>query len=367
MFSIHAIQAQYGDCFLLETGRGNSRHFVLIDGGPPDTCEQHLEPMLHQVVGSGGTVDLAILSHVDNDHVIGLLDLLASLQRAQAYGETRAVIVNDLWHNSFKRTIDPDGDITQRLQTLMTVSGSAGFAMPLSTDALLGIREGARLTTLAAQLAVPVNRQFPQDLITANGAPTVRIGPMTLRIAGPTNASLEALRKLWVAWLKRYEEQVMRDPATAANADRSVPNLSSIVILAECDGKTALFTGDSRGDHIEAGLAAAKLTTQGRLHVNLLKVPHHGSIRNVTAGFFERITADAYLISANGRYDNPDFETLQLIVKTATRQQRSIDIHITNETPMTRRLLRDLKPDRYHYALKVRPTPSHGMKITLAS
>jgi hypothetical protein len=40
-------------------------------------------------------------------------------------------------------------------------------------------------------------------------------------------------------------------PFIAAMADRSIPNLSSIMILAEADeGKKILFTGDGRGDHL---------------------------------------------------------------------------------------------------------------------
>ena len=49
------------------------------------------------------------------------------------------------------------------------------------------------------------------------------------------------------------------------------------------------------------------LGPEGRLHVDILKVPHHGSERNISETFFDIVTADVYVISANGRDDNPSF------------------------------------------------------------
>ena len=73
-----------------------------------------------------------------------------------------------------------------------------------------------------------------------------------------------------------------------------------------------LLTGDARGDHVLEGLEAANLLKDGKCHVDLLKLPHHGSNRNLEPKFFEQITADHYVVSSNGeRFDNPDQETLE--------------------------------------------------------
>ena len=63
--------------------------------------------------------------------------------------------------------------------------------------------------------------------------------------------------------------------------DKSVFNLSSIVVLADSGGRRMLLTGDARGDHVLDGIEAAGLFKDDRLHVDLLKLPHHGSDRNV--------------------------------------------------------------------------------------
>ena len=101
----------------------------------------------------------------------------------------------------------------------------------------------------------------------------------------------------------------------AAYIDQSVPNLSSIVLFVESGGRTMLLTGDGRGDDTLAGLEAADLLTPGEaLRVDLLKVPHHGSDRNVEADYFERIVADHYVISGDGRHDNPSQEMLRMLI-----------------------------------------------------
>jgi beta-lactamase superfamily II metal-dependent hydrolase len=55
----------------------------------------------------------------------------------------------------------------------------------------------------------------------------------------------------------------------AAYLDKSVHNLSSIVVLVESQGKRILLTGDGRGDHTLEGLKAAKLLKSGKLRVDV--------------------------------------------------------------------------------------------------
>ena len=72
-------------------------------------------------------------------------------------------------------------------------------------------------------------------------------------------------------------------------------------------------------------------TSEGRLHVDILKVPHHGSERNVSEQFFNTMTADVYIISANGR-DNPSFLTLKWIIESGKKYHRKVTIVATNKT-----------------------------------
>jgi hypothetical protein len=63
------------------------------------------------------------------------------------------------------------------------------------------------------------------------------------------------------------------------------------------------------------------------MHVDLLKVPHHGSANNVAPTFFERITADHYVFSGNGEHGNPERETLEMLL--AARRGKPFVLHFT--------------------------------------
>jgi hypothetical protein len=160
-------------------------------------------------------------------------------------------------------------------------------------------------------------------------AKPVRIGPLSLRVVGPSEENVELLRRDWAKKVAGILRKKPADPAAvvADYVDKSPYNLSSLVILAACEGKTMLLTGDGRGDHTLAELKKAGLLTRGKLRVDLLKLPHHGSSRNVDQDYFDTIQARHYVISADGNYSNPDVETLEMI--SASRRDNDFSIYLT--------------------------------------
>ncbi len=367
MFNVHMIQAEFGDCFLLEYGNAAKPGFLLVDGGPPDTFENHLRGVLEPIAAAGQSLDLAMLSHVDNDHVVGLLDLLTQLRTddaADASGASRLIQIGGLWHNSFARTVDVNGTLAPRLKAV-----SSNAASMLAAEATQGVAQGNALRLAAQVLHIPINDGFPNDLVCVDDAPDpVALDNLSLTVVGPTQANLAELQSKWADWLEAHEEAVADgDPAVLANSDRSIPNLSSIMVLAEADGKSLLLTGDGRSDHLLQGLGqAGRLDAAGRFHVDVLKVAHHGSDRNATRTFFRKVTADRYLISANGKDGNPDLPTLTWIVEEAVAAGREIEIIVSNETASTHSLRQAFDPDTNAYTLTVLPPGDSSLAVVLA-
>jgi hypothetical protein len=128
-----------------------------------------------------------------------------------------------------------------------------------------------------------------------------------------------------------------------------------------------LLTGDARGDHVLDALKAAGATTRGKLHVDILKLPHHGSIRNVEENFFEVITADHYVISANGRDGNPETETLELIA--TARGTDKFTVHLTYGTGAGDLEARIAKFQKKHskdqFTVAIRPAADLSVRIDL--
>lgn len=367
MFNLRIVQANFGDCLIVEYGTAAAMRYMLIDGGPEDVFSRHLQNELRTIAAAGGELDLVAISHVDSDHITGLLDLLASLQDQRVNGQAELIAIDALWHNSFSTALDPDAEIQPQLNNLLGMSSTAA---PLSAAAVMGIGEGNRVRQLAAQLGIPLNQGFVGDLICVDDAPDAHeFGNLTLQIVGPTRANLDELRREWLEWLDGFGPDIAGgNPLLMANADKSVPNLSSVMFLAAADGKTVLFTGDGRSDHLLAGLGASGLLADGgRLHVDVLKVMHHGSDRNATRKFFKTVTADTYVVSANGHPDNPDLATLIWIVEAAKSQGRQIRLIFTNETPATRKLPKEYPPADFGYEMAVLPPGRDSMVIPLAT
>ena len=123
-----------------------------------------------------------------------------------------------------------------------------------------------------------------------------------------------------------------------------------------------LLTGDARWDEVLSGLEAAGLLDgTGGIHVDVLKVQHHGSLRNSKPEFFQRVTADTYVISANGRYDNPDVDTLLWIVDAA--QGRNLELIVTNVPPQVKTLLKKRPPDEHCYSVRTIPEGKHFVTV----
>ena len=149
----------------------------------------------------------------------------------------------------------------------------------------------------------------------------------SILVLSPRTDEIESLRRDWNRQLERLHKGETISAKTAEYLDRSPYNLSSIVCLVRQGERKILLTGDARGDLVLKALDAAGVTCDGALHVHVLKIPHHGSIRDVDTDFFARITADHYVISGNGRDGNPDTETLEMIA--CSRNDDNFTIHLT--------------------------------------
>jgi beta-lactamase superfamily II metal-dependent hydrolase len=139
------------------------------------------------------------------------------------------------------------------------------------------------------------------------------------------------------------------------------------MLLAEADQKRVLLTGDGRGDHLVSGLEqAGLLDAQGTMHVDVLKVAHHGSDRNATRAFFGSVSADTYVISADGTYGNPDLATLTWIVEAADKRRREIELVLTNEPPSVAKLVVEYPPSEYGYKATLLQPDQHSRLVRIS-
>jgi hypothetical protein len=84
----------------------------------------------------------------------------------------------------------------------------------------------------------------------------------------------------------------------------------------------------------------------------------------VTAEFLRTVTADHYVMSANGRYGNPDLDTLKLFSKV--RGDSGCTVHLTNAVPHAVKFFNDdLKKAGRNYKVNIRQDPALSIRIDL--
>ncbi len=364
LLTLEPLPAAAGDCLLLHWGSRDDPKLAIIDGGPGNIYETSLRPRLDAIHANRQLdhldVDLVLVSHVDSDHIMGVKKLFRKLKaeiQANLPASERPVRVARLWHNTFNDIL---GDTMDQYYRSLTASYQANIGSELNpalVDALAqtaqanGLVEDHALGRALDSALILAAHSDGRDLrdsqqfllkenqiaqlnapFTKNGKPTLimaetpvakaSIAGLLFTIIGPLREDVEALQKEFDAYIKK--KGLTAEALLSAYTDESVPNLSSIVCLVELKDKRILLTGDARGDKILQGLKMAGELKDGECIVDVLKVPHHGSSRNVEADFFKSVIADTYVFSGNGKYGNPERETLEWLIdargKKATYQ-----------------------------------------------
>src|SRR5262249_47149774 len=155
-------------------------------------------------------------------------------------------------------TASLNGDLPADATIELGAGASAGEkeVAQSSLKVLASIPQGRQLRGDAQALGIPLNPDFDGKLILAAKKEVMLPQKVAFVVAGPMVPELKALQKAHDAWLKT-QKKLPAPAALAAYVDESVPNLSSIVMLARAGGKSMLLTGDARGDKVLKGLEGA--------------------------------------------------------------------------------------------------------------
>ncbi len=361
-------QANQGDCLLLTARDGTT---LLVDGGMKGSYRDHVARSIGTMAKSGTQIDLVCVSHIDQDHINGILQLMDDLAAWRVFdfqrgsGNTsfpkpkglRPPEVRAIWHNAFKDQVaENSGAIEDQLVANMKLFNMSSRALGPDVaqqarhydELTTGVRGGLQLSNRIGsnQLNIPTNQPFGGELVSIedpqNPPPKFSLGGMDLFLIGPFMEDLEKLRDEWNDWLRENQEAIQAIRKEAAEDEElfpldegqlilssllglaaelgnrnavTTPNLASIMLLVEEAGKTILLTGDGHSDDILKGLRAhGKLDNEGKIHVDVLKLQHHGAEANIDKDFCKAVTADHYVICANGAHDNPEIAVLQTII-----------------------------------------------------
>src|SRR5918998_1486831 len=92
IFTLEAVKAKEGDSLILHYGDPSEPCISVIDGGPPGGWKGLLAPGLETIraelpPGKPLPLEVVGISHIDADHIAGILSMLQGLIRARERGE----------------------------------------------------------------------------------------------------------------------------------------------------------------------------------------------------------------------------------------------------------------------------------------
>lgn len=307
LFRIDMLPAREGDCLWIEYGDPSRPRRMLIDGGR-QSAYATLKRRFAALPADQREFELLMLSHVDADHIEGLLKLVAD--------PDLPVRFKDVWFNG-RRHLD-------RLQDFGATQGEV-FSRGIADK---GWNWNAAFD--GAPAVIPDNGVLPvKDL--ADG--------MTLTLLSPTWDKLEKLAPVWDKELEKAGmgpappapdtdppglesfgaltvDDVEAAAASRFKGDDSAANGSSICVLAKFDGRSALLTGDAHAGVVAASLAKLRDAGGAAVKIDAFKLSHHGSRGTHSVEVMQAIRCKRFLISSDGsRHNHPHVESVARTVR----------------------------------------------------
>lgn len=350
MFTIEMLPADYGDCLWIEYGEEKDRQRVLIDGGTTKTYPRLRERIL-QLPEKDRRFELFILTHIDADHIGGAVPFLKDTETGVELG--------DVWFNGWKH-LPSDRLGAKQAEIFSTLIRDRDLDWNRSAD-------GGPLEVLPGALPV---YELP--------------GGLRLTLLSPTREKLAKLRPKWEKELKHhglvpgskadYRQFLSGTRTTSTDVDRladqpfrgdaTAPNGSSIAVLAEFEGKSALLVGDAHAPVIAQSIETL-LAERGeaKLRVDAFKVSHHASKGNISSDLVKLVDSERYLVSTSGaRFNHPDREAIARMIKYGGERPQICFNYKSDANEVWAR--EDLQ-ERYGYAALMPDESSPGLKLTL--
>ena len=287
---IEFLQAGTGDCIWISHNKKN----IVIDGGKSTAAikARYAQMPLEE------NIDLLVVTHIDSDHIAGVIALVEMMK-----GKGETARLKQVWFNFPEKPASDEYSVPEGNVLSSSLCEIESLKWVNNTSELIGQSIGIgdiKLHILAPDhdVADEYKPKEPDEL-------------------GVENAD-------WGVNLQTLIDNVDDD-----NMDEGGPNSQSIVIVAEHDGKKVLLPGDCTPEELFNALHNYNCINGSPLKLDLMKLPHHGSTRNITKSIVSQIDCTDFVISTklNKKYFFPNKETIAKLVSYRAQKERIINVY----------------------------------------
>lgn len=289
MIKVEVLKAKHGDCIFITVCDEGKEYVILIDGGLDTTYQERrrrrsgpLKEKLSKLKEEGKHIDLLIITHIDYDHIGGILKWFEA----------------DFPKEEFVRKIWINDDVT--IDDTSNLNNNAKHAVSLLK--LLDNHNVAHEGQIVAGKEV----LFDWGKIYVLAPNAVDHNAIAKRIA----ANLD--NKLNTSYHINIKDHVKKGWTVE---DLTPENDASIAILLHTNnGENGLFLGDANIDTVIQSISNLKVFEKP-LCCKWVKLAHHGSKNNFKPEFLQLVDGENYIFSSNGDYyGHPDKEVAALLI-----------------------------------------------------
>jgi beta-lactamase superfamily II metal-dependent hydrolase len=287
--TIKALLAGNGDCVLISYDtQAYGTINILVDGGNGKSVyRNHLQKIAERIVENEQLINLVIITHIDQDHIKGIIYLTRDIADPQSLIKTESVA--QYWFNSALSE-----KICRKAPNVFDISAKEMHEL----EQFLHNQPEYRWN-IKEKITFPLVKDFFEATITILSPNEETANLFTEEYAdldiGVTaddyGYSLKAL----------YDSEKMRLNENNEDLDNKLENATSIAFLFEFKEKSLLHMGDAIPPVIDYSLKAVlKSRNLVRLKVDAVKLSHHASRRSVSFEFLELVSTTKYIVCANG-------------------------------------------------------------------
>lgn len=317
MLKIYVLEAAHGDCLFLDFGSTK----ILIDCGPykPFLTRRNVHNNLKQLLGHEQKIDLAIVTHNDDDHIGGFESLIDEGVIIETIVFNSLQDIPDIIKNSQKQiSYDQDNALKQKLlaeRGIKTLSLIRDFS-PLTINDITLIA----ITPTAEALEYMLNDANVKKEREEKKKRQKQISSSKTEEINPE----EALQKI-----KSGQDVFVKDP--------SITNKSSIGLVIQCGSFSGLFLGDAHAEDVIEGLNILGFSNH---QFDVVKISHHGSERNTNIELLSLLGKTDYILCANNeKHHHPNNITLARILSL----DNTPTIHLSSDNPSLVKKINDFK------------------------
>ncbi|TPW24468.1 MBL fold metallo-hydrolase [Marinobacter nauticus] len=296
MIHIHILPALYGDSFFIQS-KDESFSF-LVDCGYKKTYFNEIRKLTK-------SVNFIILTHIDEDHILGAIPLVEDIPEKFAVGKVYLNTPDLIKADKKSENISVSQAVS--LQEILADKGIDQLSLVQGDEVV--VSNDCKIFVIS-----PSNKELNHLELHFRKYKEKKPDYTPVSVPSENLDSIDNLSKRKDSFKSKKSDFV---------------NASSIAFILYYRENELLFLGDSHPTVVEDYLRSMGYNESQKALFNYVKLSHHGSISSISLGLISIIQCSKFIVSTIGGRSNNKHPSRETLCKLAVHVDRGLDEFIT--------------------------------------